>query len=158
MANRIRTADPCRFNKGHSSKFGEGSQVWQTPEEGQRTYQPKHCGNNNKDEDNCLKTLNDKNHQASSQKFRQPLLSSCTDSPGSLSPSVPIVHCSWQVLYTESSVCTELMIITFCWSVNTGVSMCRSSLENTAHKFVPASPAVASLVRFIWIICEIGDK
>ena len=29
------------------------------------------CGNNNKDEDNSLKTLNDKNHQVSSQKFRQ---------------------------------------------------------------------------------------
>ena len=32
---------------------------------------PKHCGNNNKDEDNSLKTLNDKNQQAWSQKFRQ---------------------------------------------------------------------------------------
>ena len=31
------------------------------------------CGNNNKDEDNSPKTLNDKNHPASSQKFRQPL-------------------------------------------------------------------------------------
>ena len=31
----------------------------------------KRCGNNNKDEDNSLKTLNDKNQQASSQKFRQ---------------------------------------------------------------------------------------
>ena len=30
--------------------------------------------NNNKDEDNRAKTLNDKNHQASSQKFRQLLL------------------------------------------------------------------------------------
>ena len=32
-----------------------------------------HCGNNNndKDEDNSPKTLNDKNHQASSQKFKQ---------------------------------------------------------------------------------------
>ena len=40
-------------------------------EEGWRTYRPKLCGNNNKDEDNSLKTLNDKNHQASSQKFRQ---------------------------------------------------------------------------------------
>ena len=29
------------------------------------------CGNNNKDEDNSPKTLNDKNHQSSSQKFRQ---------------------------------------------------------------------------------------
>ena len=40
-------------------------------EKGWRTYRPKRCGNNNKDEDNCPKTLNDKNHQASSQKFRQ---------------------------------------------------------------------------------------
>ena len=44
--------------------------VRQTPEEGRRTYRPKRCGNNYKDEDNSLKTLNDKNHQASSQKFR----------------------------------------------------------------------------------------
>ena len=49
----------------------EGSHVRQTPEEVQRTYQPKSCGNNNKDEDNSLKTPNDKNHKASSQKFRQ---------------------------------------------------------------------------------------
>ena len=34
----------------------------QTPEEGRRTYQPKHCGNNNKNEDYSPKTLNDKNH------------------------------------------------------------------------------------------------
>ena len=37
------------------------SQVQQTPEEGQWTYWPKCCGNNNKDEDNSPKTLNDKN-------------------------------------------------------------------------------------------------
>ena len=60
MANGIRTGDPRGFNKGRSSKFREGSQVRQTPEEGQRTYQPKHCGNNNKDEDNSPKTLHDK--------------------------------------------------------------------------------------------------
>ena len=53
------------------AKFREGSRVQQTPEEGQRTYRPKHCGNNNKDEDNSPKNLNDKNQQASSQKFRQ---------------------------------------------------------------------------------------
>ena len=41
----------------------EGSQVWQTSEEGQRTYRLKHCGNNNKDEDNSPKTLNDKNSE-----------------------------------------------------------------------------------------------
>ena len=30
------------------------------PAKGRRTYQPKRCGNNNKDEDNSPKTLNDK--------------------------------------------------------------------------------------------------
>ena len=71
MVNGIRTSGPRGFNKGHSLKFHVGSGVQQTPEKGWRTYQPKHCGNNNKDEDNSPKTLNDKNHQASSQKFRQ---------------------------------------------------------------------------------------
>ena len=71
MANRIRTGDPRGFNKGYSLKFREGSRVQQTPEESWRTYRPKRCGNNNKDEDNSPKTLNDKNHQAQSQKFRQ---------------------------------------------------------------------------------------
>ena len=70
MANGIRTGDPHGFNKGCSSKFRKGSQVRQKLEEGWRTYRPKRCGNNNKDEDNGTKTLNDKNHQASSQKFR----------------------------------------------------------------------------------------
>ena len=69
MANGIRTGDPSGFSKGRSSKFREGSRVRQTPEEGRRIYQPKFCGN--KDEDNSPKTLNDKNQQASSQKFRQ---------------------------------------------------------------------------------------
>ena len=73
MTNGIRTGDPRGFNKGRSSKFREGSRVRQTPEEGRRTYRPKRCGNNNnnKDEDNSPKNLNDKNQQASSQKFRQ---------------------------------------------------------------------------------------
>ena len=77
MANGIRTGDPRGFNKGRSSKFREGSRVRQTPEEGRRTYWPKHCGNNNKDEDNSTKNLNDKNQQASSQKFRQLVLQKC---------------------------------------------------------------------------------
>ena len=53
------------------SKFRVRFRVRQTPEEGQRTYRPKRCGNNNKNEDNSPKTLNDENHQASSHKFRQ---------------------------------------------------------------------------------------
>ena len=60
MANRIRTDNPGGFNKGHSSKFREGSRVQQIPEEGWRIYRPKRCENNNKDEDNSPKTLNDK--------------------------------------------------------------------------------------------------
>ena len=61
MVNGIKTGDPCGFNKGRSSKFRVGSRVRQTPEEGQETYRPKRCGNNNKDEDNSPKTLKDKN-------------------------------------------------------------------------------------------------
>ena len=60
MANRIRTGNPRGFNKRRSSKFYEGSRVRQTTE-GRRTYRPKRCGNNNKDEDNSPKTHNDKN-------------------------------------------------------------------------------------------------
>ena len=60
MANGIRTDDPRGFNKGRSSKFREVSRVRQTPEEGRRIYRPKRCGNNNKVEDNRLKTFNDK--------------------------------------------------------------------------------------------------
>ena len=69
MANGIRTGALRGFNKGRSSKFREGSRYRPTPEEGRRTYRPKRCGNN--DEHNIPKTLNDKNHQASSQEFRQ---------------------------------------------------------------------------------------
>ena len=71
MVNEIRTGDHRGFNKGRSSKFRVGSRVRHAPEEGRRTYRPKRRGNNNKDDDNSSKTLNDKNHQASSQKFRQ---------------------------------------------------------------------------------------
>ena len=51
--------------------FRVDSRVQQIPEEGRRTYRLERCENNNKDEDNSPKILNDKNHQASSQKFRQ---------------------------------------------------------------------------------------
>ena len=69
MANGIRTGDPRGFSKGRSLKFRVGSRVRQTPEEGWRTYRPKCCGNNNKDEDNSPKTLNDKNLKKTPKKF-----------------------------------------------------------------------------------------
>ena len=56
MANGIRTGDPRGINKGHCSKFREGSRVRQTPAEGRKTYRSKRCGNNNKGEDNSPKT------------------------------------------------------------------------------------------------------
>ena len=53
MVNEIRASDPSRLNKGHGLKFRVGSQVRQeTPEKDWRTYQPKCCEYNNKDEDN----------------------------------------------------------------------------------------------------------
>ena len=71
MTNGIKTGNPRWFIKGPSTKFRVGSWVWPTPEVGQRTYRPKSCENNNKDEDNSPKILNDKNHQASFLKFWQ---------------------------------------------------------------------------------------
>ena len=65
------------LNKGCGSKFCVGSRVRQTPEDW-RTYWPKRCEYNNKDEDTSPKTLNDKN-QASSQKFRHLIFSSNTN-------------------------------------------------------------------------------
>ena len=61
---RRQSGDPHGLNKRRSSKFREGSGVWQTPEEGRRTYQPKRCGNN-KTEDNSPKTLDDKKKSSS---------------------------------------------------------------------------------------------
>ena len=70
MVNGIRGSDPRRLNKGCGSKFCEGSRVRQETPVGWRSYRPKRCEYNN-NEDNSPKILNDKNHQASSQKFRQ---------------------------------------------------------------------------------------
>ena len=72
MVNGIRASSSRGLNKWRGSNFHVASQVWQeTPEEGWGTYWPKYCEYNNKDEDNSPKTLNDKNHQALLQKFRQ---------------------------------------------------------------------------------------
>ncbi len=57
MDNGIRTGNTRGFNKGRSSKFRVGPRVRQTLEEVLRTYRPKYCGNNNKDEDNSPKPL-----------------------------------------------------------------------------------------------------
>ena len=65
MVHRIRASDPYQLNKGYSSNFCVGSRVLQEKlEEGWKTYWPKHCEYNYKDEGSCPKTLNDKTHQA----------------------------------------------------------------------------------------------
>ena len=75
MVNGIRKIYPHRSNKGFGSKFYVGFQVQnETLEEGPRTHQLKYCRYNNKDEDNSRNILNDKNPQASSQKFGQIIL------------------------------------------------------------------------------------
>ena len=60
MVNKIGTSDTCGLNKGRGSKFHVGSWVQKIPKEGQRTYWLKRCEYNTKDEDNSLKTLNEK--------------------------------------------------------------------------------------------------
>ena len=63
MVNGIRASNPPKFRVG--SWFRQ-----ETPEKGRMTYRPKCYEYNNKDEDNSAKALNNKNHQAWSQKFR----------------------------------------------------------------------------------------
>ena len=62
-------ARPLRSLENQRLKVRGGSQVQQTPEEGWRKYQPKHYGNNNKDEDNSPKTLNGKKPQTYQVKY-----------------------------------------------------------------------------------------
>ena len=73
-------SDPRGFNKERSSvkvpKFDKQStNTWRKPDD----ISAETLWINNKDEDDSLKTLNDKNQQASSQKFRQ-LIPNAVDS------------------------------------------------------------------------------
>ena len=43
----------------------------------------------------------------------------------SLSPSLSVIRCSWQVLKTTSCVRTELSKVSSCWSAKTGASIWR---------------------------------
>ena len=72
-----------------------------------------------------------------------------------LSPSVPIIHHSWQIFYTAYIVQTELIDVSLCWSANTGMSMCNSPSENVAYRFIFTSPAVPSMSGssyFEWLV------
>ena len=49
------------------------------------------------------------------------------------------------LLYMVSSICIEMMNISFCRLANTCVSMCSSPLKNVAHDFVLTSPRVPNI-------------
>ena len=53
---------------------------------------------------------------------------------------------SFKISHLEAArVHIELMNISFCWSCNTGGSMCRSSRANTTYEFVLVFPALLSM-------------
>ena len=71
MVNRIGTVYPCGSKKEFSSRFCVDSQICHgTPEEGRRTYQPKSCYYNYKDEDDSPNILSN-NNQTNKQKARK---------------------------------------------------------------------------------------
>ena len=73
--------------------------------------------------------------------------------PLSLSPSVPIVHQSWQVFWTASSARSEpvayrLTPVCACVGIHKGRSlMCSAFLRRQC---------LACLIRITWMVCEMG--
>ena len=62
MVNRFGLSTPCGSYKGFSWRFCVDFRVrHESPEEGQRSYPPKRCDYNNKDEINSLTILNNDN-------------------------------------------------------------------------------------------------
>ena len=52
------------------------------------------------------------------------------------------------------NVRTALMNVSYYWSANTGVSMCRSLQEIVANEFVLTSPAVPACFAYLtWMVC-----
>ena len=51
----------------------------------------------------------------------------------------------WQILLLAPSVHTDLTNVSFCWLVNTGVSMCRSPLKNIVYDFVLTSAVLPNM-------------
>ena len=76
--------------------------------------------------------------------------SNSTDSFDSCHPSLSAIalgrSSGWD------SVSTMPMNVSFCWSSNTGVSMCRSPWDNIANEFLLTYPAC--LVHFTWMVCK----
>ena len=69
----------------------------------------------------------------------------------SLSPYIPIIHFSWPDLLTTSSVRTELLYVSPCWSANTDVTMRRSLLKKVAYEFILTSLAVPRMSCLLYL-------
>ena len=55
--------------------------------------------------------------------------------------------------------CTELMIVSCCWSTNTGASMCSSAKENVDYRFIFTSLSSAKHIFFVFfMVFEMGVK
>ena len=70
-----------------------------------------------------------------------------TDFSDSLFPSIPLIHHSQQFLLTASSVRTEVIQVSSCWSTHTGVSMWSDPLNNVTNEFVFVSSAMSRMSR-----------
>ena len=160
MAYGIRTGDPRGFNKGRSSKFREGSRVRQTPEEGRRTYRPKRCGNNNKDEDNSPKNLNDKKSWWS---FFKILCNDARERPSSwerlrwdyrISHPVHIVRTSWSQLPARTGIFYLLAKIVY-WSWN--LKFVYPTINLAFGGIIVKHPAKFCLHGFEWFRLQISS-
>ena len=69
----------------------------------------------------------------------------CTNYLDSLLPFIATGHHSWKVLLTASSVCTELMNVSFYWFANIHVFIYRNLLKNVAYGFILISPAMSCM-------------
>ena len=73
--------------------------------------------------------------------------------PLTSSSSIPIDHCSWQVLLTVTSVCTELMNVSFCWSATTGKFMYKILEENLwVHPYFTNSAQHVFFIFLGWFV------
>ena len=68
-----------------------------------------------------------------------------TDIPDPLSPTLPIVHCFWQVFRAKSHIGTELLYVGSSWLSCLCSSMWRGPQEYITYKLIPTSPAVSDM-------------
>ena len=74
-----------------------------------------------------------------------------------LSPLLPIVHCSWQVLRATPRISTELLYVDSSWSPCFCSAMWEGPLENT-YELVPAYPAVSCMSGSSNLVFVIGGR